>query len=383
MNARTPRVVVIGGGVIGCSVAWRMARRGVAVTLLERDEPGAHASSAAAGMLSPLKEADEPGPFLELGLRSLERYPEFVRDVESASGVTVDYRRDGRIDVAFDEESAEALRTQQRVQEEGGYDSRLLEAPELRRLEPTISPHAQLGLATELDHQVDPDRLMRALWIAAHREGVDVRTHSPAAAVETDPEGARVAGVRLVSGERIEADVAVVAAGPWSGQLGLPMPTPVEPVRGQIVVLQAVPPLIGRVVWGPGCYLVPRGDGRVLVGSTMEHVGFHAAVSAGAVQRLLEAGIRLVPGLGDAAIHGFRVGLRPGTPDGLPVIGPDPEVAGLVFATGHLRNGILLAPETGDHVAAIVLDAAASDPAFAPGRFTSREPSDESTPSAG
>lgn len=369
MTAEGPRVAVIGGGVIGLGVAWRLADRGARVVLLERDRPGRHASSAAAGMLSPLKEAEEPGPFLDLGLRSLERYPAFVEAIEAAAGMDVGYRRDGRLDVALDEDGADALRRHRERQADAGFDSRLLEPAEIRRLEPAIGPEAVLGLATEHDHQLDNRQLVRALWTALGRAGVELRTHAPVTAVLTEKGRAR--GVRIEDGTTIDAGHVVVAAGPWSGQIDLPRPLPIRPVRGQIVVLRSATPILGRTTWGPMCYLVPRRDGRLLVGSTMEEVGFRADVTAGAVQRLLATGARIAPAVSDAVVDGFQVGLRPASADGLPVIGPDPEVDGLVYATGHFRNGVLLAPETAERVAAMVLDGEQAEPAFDPGRFRS------------
>ena len=373
MSDRRPTVVVIGGGVIGLAVAWRMARRGAAVTLLERDRPGSHASSAAAGMLSPLKEADETGPFLDIGLRSFDRYPSFVAELEAASGMEVGYRREGRLDVALDPDGAEALRRQQRLQRAVGHESRILEPGEVRELEPAVSPEAVLGLTTAHDHQVDNVLMLRALWTAASRAGATIRPWTPAADIEI--RDGRVAAVRLESGERVPADAAVLAAGPWSGRIALPRPIPVRPVRGQVVVLRTTPPALGRVVWGPGCYLVPRTDGRILVGSTMEEVGFAAEVTAAGVERLLTAALRVAPGLGDAAVESSHAGLRPAAPDGLPIIGRDAEVEGLVHATGHFRNGILLAPETAERVAATVLDDAEDEPAFSPARFQGSEQS--------
>lgn len=369
MSRRLPAVTVIGGGVIGLSVAWRLARRDVRVTLLERHAPGAGASTAAAGMLSPLKEAGEPGPFLDLGLRSLARYPEFVREIESCAGMEVGYRRDGRLDVAFTAEAADRLRTQEELQERTGYAGRLLEPAELRRLEPGLAEDARLGLATEHDHQIDNERLVRALWLAAEREGVDLRTAAGAAGVETGGPGGRVTGVRLDSGEALATDTVVVAAGAWAGALTLPRPLPIRPVRGQIVVLRMVPPALQRVTWGPGCYLVPRADGRLLVGATMEEAGFVVATTAEATRRLLASAIRVVPALAAAEIEGFQVGLRPATPDGLPVIGADPATPGLHFATGHFRNGVLLAPETAELLVAGILDGREPDPAFSSARF--------------
>lgn len=368
MTPARPRVVVIGAGVIGCAIAWRLARRDVPVVLLERDHPGEHASSAAAGMLSPLKEAEEPGPFLDFGLRSLKRYPGFVEALEAVSGLDVGYRRDGRLDVALDDEGAGALRRHRDYQAEAGFESRLLEPAEIRRLEPEIGPEALLGLVTENDHQLDNRQLMHALWLACERDGVDIRTGVSATSVLTS--GERTTGVGVEDGTRITGDAVVVAAGSWSGQLDLPRTLPIRPVRGQIVVLRAAPPVLSRTTWGPTCYLVPRRDGRILVGSTMEEVGFRSEVTAGAVQQLLATGARLVPAIADAAVDGFQVGLRPASPDGLPVIGPDPEVGGLVYATGHFRNGVLLAPETAERVVAMILDGGGPETAFDPVRFT-------------
>lgn len=367
MTPARPRVVVIGGGVIGCAVAWRLARRGCAVILLEADQPGQHASSAAAGMLSPLKEAEERGPFLQLGLRSLDRYPAFVEAVEAASGTNVGYRRDGRLDIALDDDGAEALRRHRDHQTDAGFDSHLVEPPEIRRLEPAVGPDAVLGLATEHDHQVDNRQLMRALWIAIDREGVEVRTGVRAQTVLTV--SARATGVRLHDGSQVEADAVVIAAGAWSGQIALPRPVAIRPVRGQIIVLRTVPAALRRTTWGPSFYLVPRSDGRLLVGSTMEEVGFQPEVTAGAVHHLIGLATRVVPSLGEAAVEGFQFGFRPASADGYPVIGPDPEVEGLVWATGHLRNGILLAPETAEIVAATILDGREVEPSFDPGRF--------------
>lgn len=366
---RRPPVVVIGGGVIGLAAAWRLARRGVAVTLLERHRPGAGASTAAAGMLSPLKEAGEPGPFLELGLRSLERYPGFVADIEACARLEVGYRRQGRLDVACTEEEAGTLRRQQAVQQQAGFESRLLELSELRRLEPALAHDVTLGLATEHDHQVDNARLVAALWLAAGREGAVIRPAAGAAAVTLAGADDRVSGVDLDSGEHVDADAVVVAAGAWTGAIDLPRRLPVRPVRGQIILLRTVPPALRRVTWGPDCYLVPRPDGRLLVGATMEEAGFVLASTAGATERLLASAIRIAPALADAELEGFQVGLRPATPDGLPVIGEDPATPGLFFATGHFRNGILLAPETAELIAAAILDGTAPDAAFSPARF--------------
>lgn len=362
-------VVIIGGGIIGCGVAWTLARRGVGVTVVERDQPGGQASWAAAGMLSPLGETESPGPFFDLAMASFQRFGAFVRAVEEAAGFEVEYRESGKLCVALDEAGAAELAARHEWQRGAGHDVELLDGEEARRLEPELSPAVMAGLHIPRDRHVDNRRLGRALWVAAARAGArfvlgdavqGIRLEgSGSGAAEAGGARHRVRGVSLASGARIEAPCAVLAAGCWSGRISLAgRALPVSPVGGQMVALETVPPVLSRVIQATGCYLVPRSDGRVLVGATMERRGFAARPTAGGVHALLGAALRAIPRLASAPVVEQWAGLRPGTPDGLPILGPDPDVAGLIHATGHFRNGILLAPITAELIADVVTGAA-------------------------
>jgi glycine oxidase len=348
------QVVVVGGGLIGLAVARELAGRGARVTVLERGEPGAAASWAAGGMLSPRAEALRPGPFLELGLASLDRYPEFIDRVVRESGVPVEFAGGGKLLLATTAAEAGQLAARYGWQEAAGAGAGIerIAAGEARRLEPAIAPEVVEALWVRDDHRVDNRALVRAVRLAAAAQGVTIRTGALATGVQV--RGGRVAAVTLAGDERVGAESVVIAAGAWSGALaGLPEPLAVAPVRGQMVELDGGGGLLGRVVMSPGCYIVPRRDGRVLVGSTVERAGFEAVATAAGVRGLLAAAIAAVPALAGAPLVGTWGGLRPGTPDELPILGADPEIAGLFHATGHYRNGILLAPITAEVVAAV------------------------------
>jgi glycine oxidase len=248
-----------------------------------------------------------------------------------------------------------------------------LEGDEARRLEPALSPEVRAGLFSVREHQVDSARLTRAAWLAAARAGVHFHTGE---VVGITTARGRVRGVTLVGGEELVADRVVVAAGCWSAQLtGLPRPLPVAPVRGQIVVLESCPPLLTRMVGTSRCYLVPRSDGRLVIGATMEAAGFESRTTGAGVHRLLGAALAAVPELAEAEVVELRAGLRPGTPDELPILGSDPMLEGLYHATGHFRNGILLAPITALLLAEAITAAETSIPLapFAPERFAAAE----------
>ncbi|HET8657284.1 MAG TPA: glycine oxidase ThiO [Longimicrobiaceae bacterium] len=356
-------VVVVGGGVIGCAVARALARAGVGAMVLERDEPGTHASWAAAGMLSPLAEADGAGPFLRLLRESRRLYPRFVEELEAEAGMGVEYRDEGTLLVSLREADDADLEERYRWQTAAGLPVERLSASETRALEPALSSAVRWALRFPEDHQVENRLLARALWLAAVRAGAEVRTGAEVR--EIVGAGGRVRGVALASGERVEADAVVVAAGCWAGRLGgLPSPPPVEPVHGQLVAIEA-PGSLRHVVDSERAYLVPRSDGRILVGATMESTGFRRAVTAAGVLALLAGALEIAPGLRDAPIVEHWSGLRPGTPDGLPILGPDPGLDGLFYAAGHFRNGILLTPITAEIIRDLVLRGA-SDRDLAP-----------------
>jgi glycine oxidase len=348
-------LVVVGAGVIGCAVARHAARAGARVVVIERGEPGAEASSAAAGMLSPLAEANQPGPFLSLLLQSRELFPDFAATLREETGMDVGYRDDGTLVLAFTDADEEELEARYRWQSGAGLPVERLSGAEVLSLEPSLSPGTRAALRFPGDHQVDNRKLARALWTAAARAGVEFLVGVEATAITRVAE--RVAGVELLGGECVHASAVVIAAGSWAGRLrGLPHPLPVHPVHGQLVALETLPPLFNHVIDSARCYLVPRSDGRVIVGATMEEDGgFRKSVTPEGVLSLLSGALEIAPALRTAPITELWSGLRPGTPDGFPILGADPDVANLLYATGHFRNGILLAPVTGETIGELAL----------------------------
>jgi glycine oxidase len=371
-------VVVIGAGVIGLAVAWRSAQAGLAVTVLERGRPGAETSHVAAGMLAPISETSptELG-LLALGLRSASTYHEFVAELAEASACDPGYVRCGTLAVARDGDEAEALEREFELRRRLDLEVRRLPPSAARRLEPALSPAIRLALEVPNDHAIDPRRLTAALARAVERAGGVIRSGAEVTEVVLD--GDRVAGVVLAGGERVPASHVVVAAGPWSGQLaGLPSAAcvPIRPVKGQILRLHdpAGPGLLDHVVRRGSVYVVPRGDGRYVLGATMEERGFDTKVTAGAVFELLREAVELLPGLSELELDECSAGLRPATPDGAPAIGPG-VISGLHWATGHHRGGVLLAPLTAELVLSGLLGHAPAPEAasVAPARFAPAE----------
>lgn len=349
IHSGTADVVIVGGGVIGCAIARRAARDGLSVVVLERGTPGMEASWAAAGMLSPLAEADAPGPFLDLLLAARELYPPYAAALREETGIDVGYGDAGTLYAALREEDEAELRHRWTWQSAAGLPVERLTAEEAREAEPALSPAVRMALRFPGDHQVDNRALGTALWSAAARAGADFRLG--AHAVRLLREGGRATGVECAGGERVTAGAVVLAGGAWAGRMdGLPRPLPVEPVHGQLLALETVPPLFRHVVDSPRCYLVPRAGGRVIAGATVERTGDRKAVTPWGLRRLIDGAVEIAPALEHAPLAEAWSGLRPGTPDGFPVLGPDPDLPNLVYATGHYRNGILLAPLTGERV---------------------------------
>jgi glycine oxidase len=365
-SGETSEVAIVGGGVIGLVCAWRARRAGLSVALLERDELGRGASHVAAGMLAPVAEAefgDAGRRLLELGTRSAAMWPDFARELEQASGEDVGLLATGTLVVARDEDEARELERQLVFRHSLGLRAERLRASAAREREPGLAPTVRLAMEAPDDHSVDPRLVLGALRIACEQAGVAIREHTAVAGVEMDGAGGRVTGLRLPDGERIVAGAVVLAAGAWSAQIdGLPERArlAVRPVKGQILRLYdpAGPGLLRRVLRFEGGYLVPRGDGRYVLGATVEERGFELAPTAGGVYALLRDACELLPGIDELQIEELAVGLRPGTPDNVPAIGPG-AVEGLVWATGHHRNGILLAPLTAE----LVVEALAGVPA--------------------
>lgn len=360
---RTADVVVVGGGLVGCLTARALASTGRSVRLVERDaDLGRRASTAAAGMLSPQMESAEgllaedagaAAAMLDLCLAARVRYPAFVRDLEAETGRRVHYRTDGTLVVGLDEDEAERLEKTAVSQVARGLRAEFLSGARARRLEPALSADIRAALHLPDDHQVDPVALMEAAAAAlGTRRGVTIATGADVEAVLS--ERGAVTGVRTSRGPVVSPTV-VIAAGAWSGRIaGLPGPLPVRPVKGQMAAVRLPRPPIRHTVGSLGAYCVPREEGRVVIGATVEEAGFDDRVTPAGIDDLLAAARRFLPGLAGRPLDSTWAGLRPGTPDGLPIIGEDPRIAGLVYATGHYRNGILLAPLTAECVAALV-----------------------------
>ncbi len=345
---------MVGAGVIGLAVARHLALSGARVRVLERGEPGAEASWAAAGWLAPLVEADGPGPFLDLLLRGRAMYPAFAAAMLEETGIDIGYSDAGTLSLALTDADVEAMERRFAWQSAAGLPAERLTAEEARALEPGITPEVRRALLFPGDHQVDNREMARALCAAARRAGAEV---SAGTAVERlTGSGGRLAGVELAGGERVRADAVVLAAGCWTGCLpGLPRPLPVHPVHGQIAAVSVVPQRFRHCVDTPRCYLVPRADGRLIAGATTERGVWRKAVTPAGLGAVLAGAAEIAPWIGGLPLVESWSGLRPGTPDDLPVLGPDPDVANLFYATGHFRNGILLAPLTGKAVGEMVL----------------------------
>jgi len=347
-------VVFVGGGVIGLSCAWRAAQRGARVVVLERGAPGCGATRVAAGMLAPVGELTFGEPeLLELTLAAARLYPEFVAELEAASGIATDYEQLGALHVSLDRDEAAQLRRVHDLQRSLELEAEWLPPRKCRDLEPGLTPAFHGGVFAAGEGAVDPRALAQALHAAVVAEGGEV--HEGTEVVDGIFEGERLAGVRTATGAELRADTVVLATGAWSGAAEwLPEQArpPVRPVKGQVLELrrQDDEPPAHYILASERVYLVPRPDGRLIVGATVEEMGFDTAVTAGGVHELLREAYRLLPDVAEMELLDAVAGLRPGTPDNLPIVGPG-AIEGLVLATGHYRNGILLAPLAAETVA--------------------------------
>jgi glycine oxidase len=355
-------VIVVGGGVIGLASAWRIAQRGLSVTVLERDEPGGGATRVSAGMLAPVTESEfEDEPLLAERLAAAESWPRFAAELAEASGVDCGYRRNGCLSVALDADELADVRRHHEFRLELGLGADWLLPSACRELEPALSPSTAGGSFTPDDGEVDPRALTAALLAALERVPVPVVAQAEVVAAQL--EGDRLTGVRTADGRAHAAEMIVLAAGCWSGACSwLPEAArpAVRPVKGQILRLrgQADDPVIERTIRTPEVYVVPRASGEVVVGATVEERGFDTTVTAGAVHELLREAYRALPELAELELAEAGAGLRPGTPDNRPVVARG-ALGGLLVATGHYRNGILLAPTTATRVAELAAERAA------------------------
>jgi glycine oxidase len=333
--------------------------------------PGKGASWAAAGMLAPVTEVHYgEESLLQLNLRSADRYPSFVAELETFVDINVGYRRSGTLMVARDADENQELAELWRYQQRLGLESKRLRSRECRQLEPGLAPSIRGGILVENDHQIDNRALVRALLDACHKSGVRVLKN---AALEVQEEGGRASGVVLDSGEVLRSNAVLVAAGSRSNAIAgvSPATIPVRPVKGQLLHLSGPPrsDVASHTVRGIDVYAVPRGDGRLVVGATVEERGFDESLTAGAVYTLLRDIYEILPGITELELRETVVGLRPGTPDNEPLIG-ETNIEGLLVATGHYRNGVLLTPVTADAIVGTLKDGVPEYArAFSPSRF--------------
>ena len=373
-------MIVVGAGLVGLAAAWRLAAAGRSVTVVERECVGAGASLAATGMLAPAAE-HEPGSdlLLPLALESLRRWPAFRDALQTASSLEIDYREEGTLVLAIGRDEIDRLRFRHDLQRRSGVAAEWLSGPQVRAREPLLRPSVAAGILCPHDHQVDPGRVMAALVRACEAEGVAIveRTRTDA----LDWAGGRVAGIR-VGERRIAAELVVLAAGAWSGEAGLlpdELALPVRPLKGQSLALRTTrrTGTLSHMVWTEQVHMAPKGDGGLIVGATVEDCGFTPGVTAGGVFALLDGARRVLPGIEEMAVEAVWSGYRPTSDDDAPII--DALAPGLIVATGHHRNGYLLAPATADAVAALAREGRLPDVCAGFGLARFRRASDPSS----
>lgn len=336
-------VAVAGAGVIGGSIAMELARVGLRVAVFDRQKPGQEASWASAGIISPAPESPGMIAAVELAKKSAALYPEFVAQVEEISGQSAGFRPKGTLEALFSRDAKAELSTIIAVHHGLGLKAEPLRAEDARELEPALSEEVEAAVLRPEEASVDNRALTVAVLAAAERHGAEFFAGSGAKAIWR--EGRRCRGLVLQK-EKVEAKWTVIAAGCFSGTIdGVAAYAPVRPAKGQMVALRSDELQIERVLWSEKIYVVPRNDGRILAGATVEYAGFDKRVTAGGIEKILSAAMELAPGLKDARVEETWAGLRPDSPDHLPILGPT-DLEGLLMATGHFRSGILLTPIT-------------------------------------
>lgn len=352
---------IIGGGVIGCAIAWRLGQAGMRVAIIERGEPGREASFAAGGMLAPFAEADRADDFFRLGVASRALYADFADELRQATGIDIEYRTEGTLYLSLTQEDDEELEHRWQWQHEAGLNVKKLNAGCVHKLEPQLNSSLRWALKFPDDHQVNNRRLTAALTAAAKASGAHLLTNTEATQLLTETHAGhrRVIGIRTSEGE-IQTQTVVLAAGSWSGLLNdeegnRAARFNVKPVRGQMIAVQNLTPPVNHVVYSRRAYLVPRLNGIVIAGSTSEQVGYDKSVTAGGLSSIIERATEIAPALREQAVLETWAGLRPKGPNNMPALGTEPKVNGLIYATGHYRNGILLTPITARAISSLIL----------------------------
>lgn len=349
-------IAIIGGGVIGLAIGWRLASTGLEVTVFDRGRAGGGASWAAAGMLAPVSEAEpEEEALIRLALAGHEMWPAFADELSAKGGIDVDFWPCGGLHVALNRDEAERLRFLEDFLARLRLEARWLTGAEARALSPHLFPGVKAALLSPSDHQVDNRRLVTALRAAFVAAGGSLQEHAEATAL--DIAGGRVAGV-VVAEQRHAAEAVILAAGAWSGAIEAVPPSDrpaVRPIKGQMLSVRTDAPLTDLILWREGRYLVPRRDGRLLIGATVEECGFDDRLTAGGLFQLLEQARELLPGIDESPIDEIWSGFRPASRDDAPILGPSQTLPGLIYATGHYRHGILLTPITAAGIAEYVL----------------------------
>lgn len=348
-------ILIVGAGIIGCSIAWHLRDEKLRILILERSEPGGLATNAAAGILGPLNEADRPGPLLDLMQASLALYPDFVRDVSEASGLSPDFVSSGILSVAVTKEEVKSLEARWDWQSRHTPGLEWLDGNALKTLYPGLGADVSCAIRYKEEGHVMAPRLLKGLLVSLARDGIEIRTGTTVRSVRKG--GERGLAAETVQGETILASKIILTPGAYLNEMELPHPVPpVFPANGQILSVRAPGFSIRPVVfYPPKGYFVPKLDGTVVIGATEEMIGFQTRVTPGGILEFLNPLLRVCPELLDYPLQQTWSGLRPKSQDGLPVLGPHPSMPDLIFATGHYRNGILLSPVTGKLIAGLAL----------------------------
>ncbi len=350
-------VAIIGGGVVGCAIAWRLGQADLRVVVIERGDVGREASWAAGGMLAPFAEASQKDAFFELAVASRAMYADLARELREVTGIDIEYRTEGTLYLAFTNQDEEELEQRWQWQRAAGLKVEKLSPDAVRKLEPTLNSKVRWALKFPDDHQVNNRLLMTAIEAAARKAGVEFWTATEATALEIS--NAQISGVETTK-RNISTDTVIIAAGAWSSLLKSTtnesvVDFSVEPVRGQMIALEMPTTALQHVVYSNRGYLIPRLSGTVIAGSTTERVGYDKRNTADGIATIIDLASEIAPNLSKQAIVEIWAGLRPHTFDDWPILGTDPHIGGLVYATGHYRNGILLTPITAKAISELVL----------------------------